>query len=42
LIGLPTGGFGVLAGRGRRIIVTSLLAIHFELPMHQIIGVTLL
>jgi hypothetical protein len=41
LIG-PSDGRFWLAEVGRGIIVTPLLAIHFELPMHQIIGVTLL
>src|SRR5215467_8568721 len=42
LIGFCAGLFGALAGVGGGGILTPLLAIYFELPMHQAIGVTLL
>jgi uncharacterized membrane protein YfcA len=40
-IGFVAGIFGALAGLGGGAIITPLLAIYFDLPMHQAIGVTL-
>src|ERR1051325_9186946 len=42
VIGFVAGIFGALAGLGGGAIITPLLAIYFDLPMHQAIGVTLI